>query len=43
MFHPKEDFTQATPDSKNKSGIAHGVHLPTQNAMFVDENLLADT
>ena len=42
-FHPKEEFIQATPDSKNKGVIVDGVHLPTQNAMFVDDNLMADT
>ena len=41
-FHPKEPFVQATPDSKNKGVIVDGVRLPTQNAMFVDDNLMAD-
>ena len=43
VFHPKEDFIQATPDSKNKGVIVDRVRLPTQNAMFVDDNLMADT
>ena len=42
VFHPKEYFTQDTPYSKNKGVMAEGVRLPTQNAMFIDDNLMAD-
>ena len=41
VFNPREEFTQATPDSKNKGVIEDGVRLPTQNVMFVDDNLIA--
>ena len=43
IFYPKENFTQATPDSKNKGVIVDGVRLPTQNAIFVNNNLLTDS
>ena len=43
VFHSKEALVQATPDPKNKRAIVDGVRLPTQNAIFVDNNLMADT
>ena len=43
MFKPKDDFIQATPDSIDKCVIENGVRSPTQKAIFVDGNLMADT
>ena len=43
VFNPREEFTQATPDSKNKGVIEDGVCLSTHNFIFVDDNLMADT
>lgn len=41
-FQPKDEHVQATPDSINKGVIENGIRLPTQHAMFVDDNLMAD-
>ena len=43
VFNPREEFTQATPDSKNKGVIEDGIRLPTQNVIFVYDNLIADS
>ena len=42
IFHPPEEYVQDTPDSINKGVIENGIRLPTQHAMFVDDNLMAD-
>ena len=43
VFQPKDGFVQATPDSINTGVIENGIRLPTQNVMFVDDNLMAGT
>ena len=43
VFSPREEFTQAAPDSKNKGVKEDGVRLPTQNVIFVDDTLMVDT
>ena len=43
IFQSKDKFVQATPDSINTGVIENGIRLPTQNVMFVDDNLMADT
>ena len=40
-FRPKENFTQATSESKNKGIMVDGAHLSLHNSMFDDDNLLA--
>ena len=40
-FHP-DTLVSATPDSTNTGVIRGGRRLPTLNAMFVDDNLMAD-
>ena len=42
IFKSKDSFMQATPDSINTGVIENGIRLATQNAMFVDNNLMAN-
>ena len=42
IFKPEHSFMQVTPDSTNTWVLKDGIRLPMQNAMFVDDNLMAD-
>ena len=43
IFKPKDSFVQATLDSINTGVKENRIRLPTQNAIFVDDNLMANT
>ena len=43
MFQYKGKITQATPDSINQGIIHNRVEDPTENNMYIDDNLVVDT
>ena len=42
IFQLKDEYIQANLDSINKGVIENEIRLPTKNAMFMDDNLIAN-